>query len=310
MSKANTYVITEEEENKRIDTILSTLVENTSRSYIQKLIEENNIKIEGVKRVSKNYKVKRGDVINVLIPEPEIVQIEKENIPLEIIYEDSSLMVVNKPRGMVVHPAPGNPNGTLVNAIMYHCGDNLSTINGEIRPGIVHRIDKDTSGLLVVAKNDNAHRGLAKQLEEHTVGRRYVALVYNNFSEQEGTIDKPIGSDKRVFHKKIITDTKSKPAVTHYKVIENYGKYTLIEARLETGRTHQIRVHMAHINHPLVGDDLYGPSKNPLNIKGQMLHAYLLAFKHPETGEFLEFKVNPPEEFNKVIKKLGGEVTL
>ncbi len=310
MSRTNIYLITEKEENKRLDSILSGLVENTSRSYIQKLIEEKNITIEGIKKVSKNYKVKRGDKITVFIPDPEDMLIEKENIPLEIIYEDESLLVVNKPRGMVVHPAPGNPNGTLVNAIMYHCNDNLSTINGEIRPGIVHRIDKDTSGLLVVAKNDNAHRGLAKQLEEHTVGRKYIALVYNNFIEKEGTINKPIGSDKKVFHKKIITDVKSKQAVTHYKVIENYGKYTLIEARLETGRTHQIRVHMAHINHPLVGDDLYGPSKNPLNIKGQMLHAYLLAFEHPETGEFLEFKVNPPEEFNKVIKKLGGEITL
>ncbi len=300
-------LIKPEDAGKRIDGVLTEAIPNSSRSNVQKLIEEGLITIDGVNKVTKNLKVKAGWEVTINFPEPKKVDLKAENIPLEIIYEDDDLMVINKPRGMVVHPAPGNESGTMVNAIMHHCGDRLSTINGEIRPGIVHRIDKDTSGLIMVAKNDVTHRSLADQLEKHTVNRKYVALVYNNFNEEEGTIDKPIGSDTKIWHKKVVRDTNSKHAVTHYKVIKRFGKHSVIEAKLETGRTHQIRVHMSYINHPLVGDDLYGPSKNPFNIKGQMLHAFLLGFIHPTTKEYLEFKVAPPTEFIKVIKKLGDE---
>ncbi len=299
------FLISKDQAEKRIDALIADLIEDISRSYVQKLIDDGHITLESSKKISKNYKVKEDDIINVTIPEGQDVKIEKENIPLDIVYEDDYLLVVNKPKGMVVHPAPGNEKGTLVNAVMYHCGEELSTINGEIRSGIVHRIDKDTSGLLMVAKNDIAHRSLAKQLEEHTVGRKYIALVYNNFNEEEGTIDKPIGPDKKIWHKKVVREENSKSAITHYKVLKRYGKYTLIEARLETGRTHQIRVHMSYINHPLVGDQLYGPSKNPLNVKGQMLHAFLIAFTHPSTGERMEFQVEPPDEFKKHLRKLG-----
>ena len=302
--KVETFIITEEYNNKRVDAVLASMLKDFSRNSVQKIIEDGNVSDEKNKSLAKNHKVKSGEKLIVNFPEPERVEIEGENIPLEVMFEDESLLVINKARGMVVHPAPGNPNGTLVNAIMHHCGDNLSTINGEIRPGIVHRIDKDTSGLLVVAKSDVAHRSLAKQLEEHSVNRKYIALVYNNFNEEEGTIDKPIGADSKVWHKKVVRDTNSKRAITHYKVIERYGKYTLIEAKLETGRTHQIRVHMSYINHPLVGDDLYGPARNPFNIKGQMLHAYLLGFVHPITEEYMEFEVEPPVEFKKVLQKL------
>ncbi len=302
------FVISSEYEGARLDTALSLLMEEHSRSYIQKLIEESNVEVIGHSEVSKNLKLKAGEIVTVTITEPEEIAIEKENISIDIVYEDESLLIVNKCKGMVVHPAPGNMSGTLVNAIMYHCGNSLSTINGVIRPGIVHRIDKDTSGLLIVAKNDNAHRSLAKQLEEHTVNRKYVALVYNNIKNEEGTIDEPIGSDTKVWHKKIVRETNSKRAVTHYNVLERFGKYTLIEAKLETGRTHQIRVHMAYIKHPLVGDALYGPSKNPFNVNGQILHAYLIGFIHPESGKYMEFISNPPSEFQNVVNKLGGDV--
>jgi 23S rRNA pseudouridine1911/1915/1917 synthase len=248
--------------------------------------------------------------VEVTIPDPVELNIEPENIPLDIVYEDDDVLVINKPRGMVVHPAVGNMNGTLVNAIMYHCGDRLSSINGVIRPGIVHRIDKDTSGLLMVAKSDKAHLSLSKQLYEHTITRKYTALVQDNIKQDEGTIDLPIGRDPKNRLKKTVNGIGAKDAVTHFTVRERYGEYTLVECRLETGRTHQIRVHMAYIKHPLVGDPLYGSKKQVFDVNGQLLHAGVLGFVHPETGEYMEFTSELPEEFSQVIDKLRKEAGL
>lgn len=297
-------IIDDKLEGTRVDMALSLTYEEKSRSFFQKLLESGNIEINGTVNESKKYKVKSGDIIKVMMPEPKMLTAEAENIPLDIFYEDEDVLVVNKPKGMVVHPANGNENGTLVNAVMYHCGDSLSSINGIIRPGIVHRIDKDTSGLLMIAKNDKAHNCLAKQLAEHSSTRVYRAIVYNNFSEDEGTINKPIGRDPKNRLKQAVTSTNSKRAVTHYKVLERFGKFTLIEARLETGRTHQIRVHMAYMKHPLLGDMVYGPKKKVLGVDTQMLHAKVLGFKHPTTGEYMEFESPLPEEFEAVLKKL------
>ena len=238
------------------------------------------------------------------MPEPEILSVEPEDIPLDIVYEDEDVLVVNKPRGMVVHPAVGNYTGTLVNAILYHCGERLSSINGVIRPGIVHRIDKDTSGLLMIAKNNMAHESLSAQLAEHSITRRYTALVYHNLSKDTGTVDAPIGRDPKNRLRMAVTTQNSKRAVTHWTVLERFGKYTLIEAKLETGRTHQIRVHMSHIKHPLVGDMVYGPKKQALTEEGQMLHARVLGFVHPRTGEYMEFERPLPEEFEQVLRKV------
>lgn len=252
----------------------------------------------------KKFKASEGDEVEIRIPEPERLDVKAEDIPLDIIYEDSDLLIVNKPAGMVVHPAPGNYSGTLVNALMYHCGDNLSSINGVIRPGIVHRIDKNTSGLLMVAKTDKAHSELSHQLAEHSITRRYRAIVYNNIKEDEGTVDRPIGRDPKNRLRNAVTDINSKNAVTHYKVLERFGKFTFVEARLETGRTHQIRVHMAYMKHPLLGDDLYGPAGNKLGVKRQMLHAGILGFVHPSTGEYMEFESPLPDDFTGVLEKL------
>ncbi|MEF9921850.1 MAG: RluA family pseudouridine synthase [Anaerovoracaceae bacterium] len=291
-------------EGTRIDLVLSLALSETSRSFIQKLFEKNMIAVNGEVCKSKKYKVVSGDKVEIQIPEPTELIIEAENIPITIVYEDDDVLVVNKPKGMVVHPAVGNYTGTLVNAIMYHCGDRLSSINGVIRPGIVHRIDKDTSGLLMVAKNDIAHESLSKQLAEHSIRRTYQALVYNNFANDEGTVDKPIGRDSKNRLKQAVTDVNSKRAVTHYKVLERFGKFTLIEANLETGRTHQIRVHMAYIKHPLVGDLVYGPEKQQLPVEGQMLHAKVIGFVHPRTNEYMEFDSELPEYFEEVLDKL------
>ena len=289
---------------KRLDAAIAMNMSDYSRSFVQKLIEQGNVLLNG-KDCNKKTKCNVGDEISVLIPEPETLDVEPENIPLEIVYEDNDVLVVNKPAGMVVHPAPGNPNGTLVNAIMYHCGDNLSSINGVIRPGIVHRIDKDTSGLLMVAKNDKTHAGLSQQLKDHSLTRRYMAIVYNNIKEAEGTVDAPIGRDPANRLRNAVVYQNSREAVTHYHVLERFGDFTLIEAVLETGRTHQIRVHMTHIKHPLLGDELYGPQKkNKLGASRQMLHAGVLGFVHPGTGEYIEFQVDPPEDFQKVLTKL------
>ena len=292
-------------EGTRIDSVLSLLLEGTSRNYISKIIEQGGLKVNGKEELSKKYKVKEGDRVELDIPEPEILSIEAEDIPLDIVYEDDDLMVVNKPRGMVVHPAVGNYTGTLVNAIMYHAGDRLSSINGVVRPGIVHRIDKDTSGLLLIAKNNKAHESLSAQLKEHSINRRYIALVYDNIVNDNLTIDAPIGRDPRNRLRKKVNGEGERTAVTHVKVLERYGKYTLCEMKLETGRTHQIRVHMAYIKHPLVGDPLYGPAKQPSFLGGQMLHAKILGFVHPTTGEYMEFEAELPEYFTDNMKRLG-----
>lgn len=296
--------IEEQDAEERMDIVLPELLENTSRSGIQKLIEKGNVLVNGVPVTSKKYKLKEGDLVEVRIEDPTPLQAEPENIPLSIIYEDADLLVVNKPKDMVVHPAAGNWTGTLVNGILYHCQGRLSSINGVIRPGIVHRIDKDTSGLLVVAKNDNSHQKLAEQFAAHTITRAYRAIVYNNFTEDEGVIDAPIGRDPKNRLRMAVTERNGKKAITHYKVLERFGRFTYIEATLKTGRTHQIRVHMAHINHPLLGDELYGPKKSPIKTNGQVLHAKTLGFQHPSSGEFIEFDSPLPEDFCEILNKL------
>lgn len=293
-----------------MDSVLSLLLTEASRSYLVKLIEQGRLTVNGKIETSKKYKVKTGDLIVLDMPEPEVLKVEAEDIPLDIVYEDDDLLVVNKPRGMVVHPAQGNYTGTLVNALMYHCKDRLSSINGVIRPGIVHRIDKDTSGLLMIAKNDRAHESLSEQLRVHSINRRYVALVYDNIAKDEGTIDLPIGRDPRNRLKKKVNGENPKEAVTHYEVLERFGKYTLLRLRLETGRTHQIRVHMSYMKHPIVGDPLYGPQKQPSFLNGQLLHAQILGFVHPASGEYMEFKAELPNDFKDAMKKLGVETAV
>ncbi|WP_156900435.1 RluA family pseudouridine synthase [Anaerovorax odorimutans] len=287
----------------RLDMVLSLTFENFSRNSLQKLIENGNVSINNLICKTKKYKVKSDDEITVVIPEPEELNIIAEDIPINIVYEDEDILVVNKEKGMVVHPAVGNYTGTLVNAIMFHC-KNLSSINGTIRPGIVHRIDKDTSGLLMVAKNDMAHKSLAEQLAQHSITRAYHAIVYNNFNNDEGTINEPIGRDPKNRLKQAVTSFNSKEAITHYKVLERFGNFTYIEARLETGRTHQIRVHMAYINHPLLGDKVYGPKKTVFGAESQMLHAKLLGFKHPRTGEYMEWSSDLPDDFKRILNIL------
>lgn len=298
------YEIHIETDAQRVDKAVAELMPEISRSFIQKLIENGEVTVNNIICTSKKMKVYTGDVLGITIPEPISLSVKAEDIPINIVYEDEDVLVINKPKGMVVHPAVGNYTGTLVNALIFNCGERLSSINGVIRPGIVHRIDKDTSGLLVIAKNDSAHKSLAEQLKEHSVTRKYIALVYNNFKEDEGIVNEPIGRDPRNRLRMAVTHVNSKEAVTHYRILERFGKYTLIEAELETGRTHQIRAHMAYIKHPLVGDAVYGPMRNPFNIKGQMLHAGVLGFVHPSTGKYMEFKAPMPSEFVKVLQQL------
>lgn len=289
------YTVGTEEAGKRLDVFATSIAEELTRARVQKLIEDGEITVNG--NISKaNYKIKNGDFIVIKMPEPEQLEVKPEDIKLDVVYEDTDLLVVNKPQGMVVHPAAGNYTGTLVNALLAHCKD-LSGINGVIRPGIVHRIDKDTSGLLVVAKNDKAHLGLAKQIKEHAVARKYIALVHGIIPESRGVIEAPIGRDAKDRKKMAVTVRNSKSAVTRYKVLERFDKYTLVECTLETGRTHQIRVHMAYIGFPVAGDPLYGPKKNPLNLNGQALHAFLLGFNHPISGKYLEFTADLPSYF-------------
>ncbi|NFD78581.1 RluA family pseudouridine synthase [Clostridium botulinum] len=304
MEKINLQV-EKEFDNVRLDLYLSKIFEDKSRSYLQGIIDEGNVLVNN-KEKKRNYKLKVGDNIEVNIPEPKLLQIEPEDIKLDIIYEDKDVIVVNKPQEMVVHPAPGVYSGTLVNALLHHCKD-LSGINGVARPGIVHRIDKDTSGILVVAKNDISHNNLAAQFKEHSISRVYMALVEGIIKDEQGTIEAPIGRHP-VDRIKMAVVKDGRHAVTHYKVIERFKNHTLVECRLETGRTHQIRVHMSHIMHPLVGDPVYGYKKQRFNLKGQMLHAKLLGFIHPTTGQYVEFKSELPEYFTKIIKILKNEL--
>ncbi|EQB87081.1 23S rRNA pseudouridine1911/1915/1917 synthase [Clostridium punense] len=300
------FIASEPDINKRLDLFLSEKFEHMSRSYVQGLIENESVKVNN-KIKKSNYKLKFKDEISVEVPIPVELQVEGENIPIDTIYEDSDVIVVNKPQDMVVHPAPGNYTGTLVNALLYHCKD-LSGINGVIRPGIVHRIDKDTTGILVVAKNDNAHNKLAEQLKNHSMTRTYYALVEGNVKQDEGIVNAPIGRHP-VDRIKMAVVKDGREAVTHYKVIERFGDYTLVKCNLETGRTHQIRVHMAHIGHPLVGDNVYGYKKQKFNLKGQVLHAKELGFIHPTSGEYIHFDSELPKYFIELLEKLRGRVS-
>ena len=291
----------EENKGERLDKFIADN-SDISRSYAAKLCEDGLV-LCGEKQLLKKYKILGTEEITINVPEPEEHSIEPENIPLNIVYEDSDVIVVNKPQGLCVHPAPGNERGTLVNGLVYHCGDELSAINGVIRPGIVHRIDKDTSGLLIVAKNNEAHLKLSEQLKERKAMRKYVALVNGNIKEDSGTINKPIGrnpSDR----KKMAVVFGGREAVTHFNVLERFGQYTLVECILETGRTHQIRVHMASIGHSIVGDPLYGIKKEKFNLNGQLLHAKTIGFVHPRAGEMMEFTSDIPEYFENVLEKL------
>lgn len=297
------FTIETDDVNKRVDVFLNEEMEDVSRSALQKNIEKGNITVNGEK-ISKNYKLHLGDIVEAELPPPENIDIVPEDIPLDIMYDDDDLIVINKSQNMVVHPAPGHYTGTLVNALMFHCGDNLSGINGVLRPGIVHRIDKDTSGVLVIAKSDLAHKGLSEQLAEHSMKRVYNAIVYNSFSEESGTVDRNIDRSKNDRKKMAVVMQGGRNAVTHYKVIEKLGKYTWVELQLETGRTHQIRVHMSYIGHPLLGDPVYGPKKCPFNLNGQVLHAKVLGFIHPRTGEYMEFNSELPDYFSSLIERL------
>ncbi len=288
---------------ERADKLLSAVLADYSRSFVQNLFVQELVFCKG-KAVSKSFKPKAGDVLEFTVPEPRMLSLEPENIPLEIMYEDSELLVVNKPRGMVVHPAPGNYSGTLVNALLHHCKGNLSGINGVIRPGIVHRIDKDTSGLLLVAKSDSAHVSLSEQIKEHSLAREYRAVIHGHLRQQEGTVDAPIGRSPNDRKKMCVTENNSKHAVTHYTVLEEYKDFSFIKLRLETGRTHQIRVHMAHLGHPVAGDPVYGPKNGVSSLGGQCLHAGLLGFIHPSDGEFVRVESPLPDYFTDFIRRI------
>ena len=297
-----TYLVSPEERDIRIDKYLSEKEEQFSRSYLQKLLKEQQVLV-GQTPVKANYKVQPGDEVQLMVPDAVEPEILPEPIPLDILYEDPYLLVVNKPKGMVVHPAAGHYSGTLVNGVLYHCQGHLSWINGVLRPGIVHRIDKDTTGALVVCKDDATHRDLAEQLKEHSIYRRYRAIVTGNLTQDTGTIEGPIGRHPTDRKKMAINEKNGKPAVTHYRVLERFAGYTYVECRLETGRTHQIRVHMSSIRHPLLGDTVYGSGKAPWPLQGQVLHAEGLGFIHPATGQYVEFHAPLPEYFIELLNK-------
>ena len=301
MSETIELTVQAEDTGSRIDKYISDNIEQLTRSAVQGLLEKESILVSG-RSVSKNYKLRAGDTVTVEIPEPEPMDAQPEDIPLDIVYEDDDLLVVNKPKGMVVHPAHGHYTGTLVNALLHHCGDSLSGINGVIRPGIVHRIDRFTSGLLIVAKNDESHRHLAQQIKEHSFTREYEAVACGHFKQTEGTVDAPIGRHKTDRKKMCVTQENSRNAVTHYTVLHQYGGYAHVRLRLETGRTHQIRVHLSYIGHPVLGDDVYG--KPYKGIEGQCLHARKIGFIHPSTGEYMEFTSDLPDYFQAVLRKL------
>ena len=300
---ADNYTFVVQNAGVRIDRFLTDNIPEITRSAVQKIIDEENVTVNG-EVVSKNYKCRVGDNVDVTVPDAKPLEAVGQNIPIDIVYEDEHLLVVNKPKGMVVHPANGNPDGTLVNALLYHCGDSLSGINGVIRPGIVHRIDKDTSGLLIVAKSDKAHIGLAQQIKDHSFSRAYEAVVYGNIKEDSGTVCQPIGRDTKDRKRMAVTMKNSKPATTHYEVIKRYGDFTHVRCVLETGRTHQIRVHMAYLGHPVAGDAVYGPRKVITRLNGQCLHAKHIGFVHPITNEYLEFESDLPEYFTSFLNYL------
>lgn len=294
------FEITEEMEDERIDKCLALLVDSLSRSFIQKLIHDEAVTVNGMP-VKGSYRVKAEDSVVFLLPDAVELDIKPENIPLDVLYEDTDVIVVNKPKGMVVHPAAGHYSGTLVNALMYHCGAELSGINGFLRPGIVHRIDKDTTGALIACKNDAAHSSIAQQLKEHSITRRYYAICHGVVKEENGIIDRPVGRHPTDRKKMAVNDRNGKYAVTHYRVLKRFNSHTCIECVLETGRTHQIRVHMASIGHPLLGDELYCSMKPALKLKGQTLHAGILGFKHPSTGIYVETSAPLPEYFSHLL---------
>lgn len=301
--KEFTYKIDLEDEEERIDKWISNTLQTLSRSYIQKLIKENNVFVNG-KAQKASYRIKADDVIRFQIPDASEPSIPAEEIPLSILYEDEDVLIVDKPKNMVVHPAPGHYNGTLVNAVMFHCKENLSGINGILRPGTVHRIDKDTTGSLIVCKNDTAHQFVASQLKEHSITRKYRAIVHGRLAVEEGTINAPIGRDEKERKKMAVNEKNGKPAVTHYKVLKTFREYSYIECRLETGRTHQIRVHMASIGHPLLGDMVYGNRKTNYHLEGQTLHAMTIGLKLPSTGEYLEISAPLPAYFEHLLEIL------
>lgn len=296
-----------EESGERIDALLSRNLEGFSRSQIQKLLEQGAVTLDG-KALKKNFRCTAGESYDILLPDTAELPLEPQDIPLEIVYEDGDLIVVNKQRGLVVHPAPGHPDGTLVNALLYHCGDSLSGIGGQRRPGIVHRIDKDTSGLIIAAKNDFAHQGLSAQLSDHSLCREYEAIVRGNFKTDGGTVNRPIGRHPVDRKRMAVTDRNSKPAVTHWQLLASYHGYSHILCRLETGRTHQIRVHMASIGHPLLGDFTYGAPSPDKGLEGQCLHARRLRFVHPRSGEEMELETPLPDYFTAVLTRLGPQI--
>lgn len=295
------FEVTMEQEGERLDKYLALIYENQSRSFFQKLIKENLVLVN--EKVQKaNYRVSAEDSVSVTIPKAQEIEILPENIPLDILYEDDDVLIVNKPKGMVVHPSAGHYSGTLVNAVMYHCRDSLSGINGAIRPGIVHRIDMDTTGALIVCKNDNAHVKIAEQIKEHSVTRRYRGIVNGVVKQDSGTIEGAIGRHPVERKKMAINEKNGKPAITHYRVLERFSNHTYMEFELKTGRTHQIRVHMASVGHPLLGDILYGSGKNPYHLQGQTLHAMVIGFVHPSNGTYVEVEAPLPEYFQKLLK--------
>ena len=297
------YEIQDEDRGKRLDVFLTEHLSNMTRSHLQRLIEGGDVQVNNT-RVKAGYKLRKTDAVEVTIPEPKELEILPERIPLEILYEDSDLIVINKPKGMVVHPAAGHSSGTLVNALLFHCGSSLSGINGVLRPGIVHRIDRDTTGVMIACKNDMAHHAIAAQLKAHSITRRYRAIVHGVISEEGGSIDAPIARDPAERKRMKAGMEKGKPAVTHYRVLQRFVNASYVECRLETGRTHQIRVHMASIGHPLLGDTVYGSKKNPMRLEGQTLHAMVLGFVHPRSGQYMEFTAPLPDYFERLLKIL------
>ena len=304
MEQTGVFTVPEELEEERFDAVVASLSEGQSRSYLKNLIKDGSVLLNG-KTAKPGTRVHENDVITLVLPEKIVPDILPENIPLDILYEDDDILVVNKPKGMVVHPAPGHYSGTLVNAVMYHCGESLSGINGVMRPGIVHRIDRDTTGSVIICKNDAAHNSIAQQLQEHTIVRRYFAILYDNIAEDEFTVNQPLGRDPRD-RKRMAVRSDGKRAVTHCKVLKRFGQYTYVECRLETGRTHQIRVHMAYIGHPLLGDFTYGAPSPDKGLEGQCLHARRLRFVHPTSGELVELETPLPDYFTEVLKRLGN----